>query len=773
MDVRGGTGRRWPRRVAAAAGVLVLAAGLTVAATAGGYSASRPNLLSGAAWLASAQVGQLALLDGSSAEVAAQVSVAPRGDRIDVVQQAAIAYVVDRTAGAMRRVDGATFEVGAVARPLPDASDGLLAFAGLHGLYALDSRRGLLTAADPVSLAAKGTTVSLASRFDAGAAVVDGHGRLWVLDAPTGDLIWLDGGKRGVRRGAVTAGAGLLVLADDTPVLVDTANRQVDLLDRDTAQVRRSVTVDLRPGEALAVSGSPHAARLYVATPRGVLSICDLNAADCSTAIPLGPQATDLGAPVETAGRVFVPDYGTGQVWVVDLRQGRVVASPRVLHPQTKFQLLTRDGLVFFNDPDTEHAGVIHLDGGFTPVAKYDPANPDHNLHGPGTGTGDTSSRQPPVAQPPADQPTGPEPPGKVPPGKVPPPGPPAPPPPEQPPPPPPPPGQPGVRIAVSSTEPFVGDPVVLQASGVAGGPEPIGARWDFGDGQIANGLRQTHQWTRTGTYFVRVDATFPGNATATAFVTIVVSTRPVTRPVLTVQAPTGGVIAGSGINCPGTCTASFDPGQPVTLTATPSPGNVQLGWGGACLGTAPGAACTVTMARDRSVSATFGQPRPRLTVAVPTGGRITGPGINCPGTCTASYDPGQPITLTAVPNSGFVVVSWGGNCAGTTGTRCNLTMSADRTASVRFDSRKTLSIRSTQFEPNGGAGVQGPGGLCQDRCTWTFDPGQRVTLTAVDQGLEFLGWGGDCAFAGTNPTCTLTMDRNHSITAAFNVPGG
>ncbi len=64
-----------------------------------------------------------------------------------------------------------------------------------------------------------------------------------------------------------------------------------------------------------------------------------------------------------------------------------------------------------------------------------------------------------------------------------------------------------------------------------------------------------------------------------------------------------------------------------------------------------------------------------------------------------------------------------------------------------------------------------GRGGLfCQDHCTWTFDPGQQITLTAVDQGLTFLGWGGDCASRGTNQTCTLTMNRNRSVTAAFDI---
>jgi hypothetical protein len=50
-------------------------------------------------------------------------------------------------------------------------------------------------------------------------------------------------------------------------------------------------------------------------------------------------------------------------------------------------------------------------------------------------------------------------------------------------------------------------------------------------------------------------------------------------------------------------CSANFDPGSAVTLTATPNPGAVFQGWTGACVGTGP---CVVTMDADRSVAAAF-----------------------------------------------------------------------------------------------------------------------------------------------------------------------
>ena len=738
-------GRR-VRYVLAGFGAVALAAGLVLAAAAGGYTASRPRLLSGTAWLASAQVGQLTLLDGSSAEVAAQVTVAPRGNRIDVVQQASTGYVVDRTAGSLRRVDGATFEVGPPAMPIPDAAGGLLAFAGPHGLYALDSRRGVLTAADPVSLATTTGVVSLASRVEAGAAAVDDRGRLWVLDTATGDLVWLDARGRGVRRGAVTAGAGLLTLADGAPVVVDTTARRADLLDPTTAEVRRSTALDLRPGESIAVSGSPHATRLYVAAARGVLGVCELTAASCTTVIPLAADSTDLGAPVETGGRVFVPDYSNGRVWIIDLNATRVIARPQVLKPQTRFQLLTRDGLVFFNDPDSEHAGVIHFDGGFVPVAKYDPANPEPGQHDPATGIG---------TAPPGGEPEQPEQPQQ----------------PDQPQEPDPTPTErPSVRIVVSNPTPFVGDQVNLRATGVPGKAQPTGARWDFGDGQTAGGLTVTHQWGAARSYQVTVQATFPGNRTDTASITIRVATRPVVRPVLTIQSPTGGDVLGpNGINCPPTCTATFDPGQRIQLSPLPTNGNVQQAWGGACAGVAAGAVCNLTMSTNRTVSATFGPPR--LTVTPPANGRITGPGIDCPGQCTATYPVGHPVVrLTAMPNTNFAVNAWGGSCRGNANI-CDLTMSANRTASVTFARiRRMLNIDIRHFEVGDGVSVSGPGFRCTNTCTRNVNQGDTITLTADGNGLP-VTWGGDCAPAGQEVTCTLTINGNKNVIADFN-PG-
>jgi hypothetical protein len=59
-----------------------------------------------------------------------------------------------------------------------------------------------------------------------------------------------------------------------------------------------------------------------------------------------------------------------------------------------------------------------------------------------------------------------------------------------------------------------------------------------------------------------------------------------------------------AGINCGTTCSASFNQGTPVTLTASPAAGSTFAGWsGGGCSGTGT---CTVTLTAATSVTATF-----------------------------------------------------------------------------------------------------------------------------------------------------------------------
>jgi hypothetical protein len=59
-----------------------------------------------------------------------------------------------------------------------------------------------------------------------------------------------------------------------------------------------------------------------------------------------------------------------------------------------------------------------------------------------------------------------------------------------------------------------------------------------------------------------------------------------------------------AGLSCPAACSAAFDAGTNVTLTAAAASGSTFAGWSGeGCSGTGP---CTVSMTQARSVTATF-----------------------------------------------------------------------------------------------------------------------------------------------------------------------
>lgn len=69
-----------------------------------------------------------------------------------------------------------------------------------------------------------------------------------------------------------------------------------------------------------------------------------------------------------------------------------------------------------------------------------------------------------------------------------------------------------------------------------------------------------------------------------------------------------------SGIDCPFDCDHAYSAGQAVTLYPNPFPGQMFVGWSGACAGTLP---CSVVMDADRTVTATYAPiPAPSLAWA-------------------------------------------------------------------------------------------------------------------------------------------------------------
>jgi hypothetical protein len=182
----------------------------------------------------------------------------------------------------------------------------------------------------------------------------------------------------------------------------------------------------------------------------------------------------------------------------------------------------------------------------------------------------------------------------------------------------------------------------------------------------------------------------------------------------------------------------------------------------------------TVTMPDDQVVTTSVGvtvaeTPRARLTVAPSGGGRLTGGGIDCPGTCSVDLELTTQITLTAQLDADHVPGRWGGACSGTT-TTCDVTLDAAKTVSYTFDPKPTPKFTLTITPPTGGLITRnGPAGSgCPAQCQLSLDPGTVVQLIATSGTQSFYVWEGDCSFTLRNPSCTLTMNSNHSVSARY-----
>ncbi|WP_206790319.1 PKD domain-containing protein [Amycolatopsis sp. MtRt-6] len=485
------TASRWPR---VATGIVVagtMVAGIVVGRDDPHDVLPGVRLHAGVAWVASNEVGQLTLLDGASAEVAAGVQVDQPGTALYAAQEGATGYALNRARGSVVRVDGATLEPSRSTSPVAQSGDQLAVFPTPHAFYALDTQRGLLAKADPKTMESQGKPYPLGVKAAQDGAVIDAEGRFWVLDEHTGDLVWFDGESRHSRAHAATPGESRLAIVAGRPVLLDPGRRTMALLDPETDAVEQAVAVDLRAGDTVAVTGSAEQHRLLISvSSRGLFLSCAFDSGSCAKPVSLGDGPSTLGQAVEVGNRAAVPDYSTGEVSIIDLTTSRVVARPRLFDRPVRFDLLTRDGVIFYNDPGSEQAGVIDPEGGVRPIVKYRSGQhlpgeaPTEAVSGP---DGDTSPGE--VA---GDTRPGPRPASSV-------------------------------SISVSPRDRGVVGEEFEFAALATGGSGIAGARWTFGDGSGATGSKVRYRWNRPGSYQVSVTARLRQGQVTTATVRVVV----------------------------------------------------------------------------------------------------------------------------------------------------------------------------------------------------------------------------------------------------------
>ena len=139
---------------------------------------------------------------------------------------------------------------------------------------------------------------------------------------------------------------------------------------------------------------------------------------------------------------------------------------------------------------------------------------------------------------------------------------------------------------------------------------------------------------------------------------------------------------------------------------------------------------------------------------------------INCPSTCSDSYELDTMVTLNATADSVSEFTGWSGaGCSGT-GT-CLVTMDQTQNVTATFQAEQSLSL---VFAGTGtGMVTDNNGFTCTANCETFFDYGSTVTLSAAaDAGSIFTGWSGaGCSGMGD---CVVLMDQ--SLLRLVETPG-
>ena len=250
-----------------------------------------------------------------------------------------------------------------------------------------------------------------------------------------------------------------------------------------------------------------------------------------------------------------------------------------------------------------------------------------------------------------------------------------------------------------------------------------------------------------------------------------------------------------------GTLTASVAPGgttlqgATVTFTATPAAGWFVESWNRADCANAGTAAipgeekeCILTVNADLFVTAAFAIARTVTYDSSPENGALLatladGTALESPG----HVADGATVTFVAVPDGGFYVLEWLGDCAGPgeagepsdlsplreegARRRCALAADADLRASVVFARGRTLVFE--QFLENGGLAAQLADGTALAGSSGVAD-GATVTFIATPKaGSYVFGWEsgrvGSCESGFSNPELDKNA-RNCAVTVTLDI---
>jgi hypothetical protein len=231
-------------------------------------------------------------------------------------------------------------------------------------------------------------------------------------------------------------------------------------------------------------------------------------------------------------------------------------------------------------------------------------------------------------------------------------------------------------------------------------------------------------------------------------------------------------------------CEAVFPEGEAVTLKAEPESSHALFtGWTtlggnpGTCTGTT--SPCQVTMAANVELEATFTHITHSLTVAPTGSGKVDAEASPAPasgsisgceeaaGSCSATYNEPDTVTLVATPGTHFQFSGWGvGECKAEPAGKCEVEMSAAKTVHATFTPEPGQVSLTVNVSGEGQVKCNGT------TCASAYAEGTSLSLESVPgPHANFQGWSGGTGSAvactGT-ANCSFTINANSSVNAPF-----
>jgi hypothetical protein len=237
-----------------------------------------------------------------------------------------------------------------------------------------------------------------------------------------------------------------------------------------------------------------------------------------------------------------------------------------------------------------------------------------------------------------------------------------------------------------------------------------------------------------------------------------------IVQDTLTVNITGNGTVTGTGINCGPVCTAAYNQGTVITLSAAPGSGSSFSGWsGGGCSGTGQ---CIFTMNTNTTVTATFAANTYTISASAGDGGSISPSG-------SVSVNQGASQTFTITPYTGYSIsdVMIDGTSVGAVTAYTFSDVSDTHTINASFSSSYWYWWWWVEYTITASAGTggsispSGPVSINRHRSqTFTITPNSGYSISDVT--IDGASVGAVTAYTFSDVTDTHTINASFSSTS-------